>query len=247
MSWASASAIINSPLNPTSTHAYYGAPYFVLYACGGDPPHASVGEAIDAWWEHYKPCYAYAFPGCSYQLTVYPDGPETNTFAGMVLQGTCGGGQGVFGTYYPYKPGKNDGGCCHGVGDPINIGTGNEFLDERDFELGKLSFRRYYNSHSSVASGHVGVNWRHSFDRSITVVNDGTNAVATWFQADGRQIDFVKNANGWLADSDVADSLSKLLDSSANFTGWLVSIAADRSYETYDTQGKLIREVGGGP
>jgi RHS repeat-associated protein len=240
MSWASASATINSPLNPTSTHAYYGAPYFVLYACGGDPPHASVGEAIDAWWEHYKPCYAYAFPGCSYQLTVYPDGPETNTFAGMLLQGTCGGGQGVFGTYYPYKPGKNDGGCCHGVGDPINIGTGNEFLDERDFELGKLSFRRYYNSHPSVASGHVGVNWRHSFDRSIAVVDDGTNAVATWFQADGRQLDFVKNANGWLADSDVADSLSKLLDSSGNFTGWLVSIAADRSYETYDTQGKLI-------
>jgi len=158
-------------------------------------------------------------------------------------RGTFLGGkvsQGVFGTYYPYKPGKNDGDCCHKAGDPINIGTGNEFLDERDFELGKLSFRRYYNSHSSVASGHVGVNWRHSFDRNIIVLDDGTNAVATWFQADGRQLEFVRNAGAWLADTDVADKLSMLQDTSGNFTGWLVAIASDRSYEKYDTQGTLV-------
>ncbi len=138
-----------------------------------------------------------------------------------------------------YDPGKNLGKPCNCAGDPINLATGNEFRDDGDLSLGALSFHRYYNSDSTVASTHVGANWRSSFDRSIEYAG-GKATAATIFRADGRQLKFTLAAGQWTPDPDVSDRLMELMDASGAVTGWDYFDAATRYHEGYDRDGKLL-------
>ncbi|MFO1350161.1 MAG: hypothetical protein U1F68_05555 [Gammaproteobacteria bacterium] len=119
---------ILAPYQVHSATFYYSAPYLYSFSCAGNlPSFPSIGEAVNDWWIRYQGCYPWAFPGCSYQLSLYPDGRTTGSFAGMLLQGTCVGGDGVFGTIYPYDLAKNNGCPPISCGNPINTAIGNKF------------------------------------------------------------------------------------------------------------------------
>jgi len=138
-----------------------------------------------------------------------------------------------------YNAGKDLGKPCNCAGDPINLATGNEFRDDSDLALGALSFHRYYNSRSAVASTHVGANWRDSFDRNIEYAG-GSSTTATIFRPDGRQLKFNLVSGRWASDPDVSDHLVELTNASGVFAGWDYFDATTRYHEGYDQDGKLV-------
>jgi RHS repeat-associated protein len=154
--------------------------------------------------------------------------------------------------YYgpPGVPGKNAGPSCHcatnpinaSVADPINLGTGNEYRDEKDAALGALSFHRYYNSQPGIVSANIGVNWRDSFDRSVLAVSVKP-AQATVSRPDGRQVVFALSGTVWVSDLNVSDTLTSTSDSSGNVTGWTYFEAATRHHETFDAYGRVTSIV----
>lgn len=158
----------------------------------------------------------------------------------MALQAPCGGGNWISATAYSYTPGKNTGAPCNCAGDPINLGTGNEYRDEADEDLGALSFHRYYNSHAAVADSHMGAHWRHSFDRSLEYLSGSTTSTATVFRPDGVQVAFTLQSGQWTTDSDVADRLTTQTNAAGAITGWLYTDASTRYREAYDASGNLL-------
>src|SRR6185312_5440792 len=109
-------------------------------------------------------------------------------------------------------------GCC-GAGDPVNVGTGNEYEDQQDYSgPGPLKLDRYYDSDTSTVSSHIGAHWRHTFDRSIKYVN--SPPTATIFRQDGRQIQFRKSSGVWIADPDINDTLFENDDGQGHILGW---------------------------
>jgi hypothetical protein len=140
--------------------------------------------------------------------------------AQMPLSGTCGGWGRVKATASTYATWKNLGKQCNCAGDPIDVATGNEYRDDEDFSLGALSLHRYYNSQISVASSHIGANWRHSFDRSVEYLSDGTNYVATVYRPNGMQVKFTLSSGQWVADTDVPDQLTEQTGTSGSPTSW---------------------------
>lgn len=205
------------------------------------PPYGSVATAIDAWWARYQSCYSWAFPGCSYQLVVFGDGPETGRFAGMSLQGTCRGGDQIVGTQYPYKPEKNLGAAPMCVGNPITVGIGNKYARERDVSTNSpsgLVFDRYYNSSPAVAGGSFGPHWRSTFDRTVEYLSDSTVSVARVYRPDGKVMRFTSTNATWVADSDIRDVLAAITDGSGALIGW--NYETPSGSETYDANGKLV-------
>jgi YD repeat-containing protein len=235
-----------SPMGATdSTLTYYGPPYF-QYGYSNFGPWSTVGAAINAWWIDYQGRWPSAFPGCSYTVellnpnTINNNDQSIGEVAQMPLHGTCGGWGRVLATAYPYKPGKNNGKPCNCVGDPINFGTGNEYRDDQDLSLSWLSLHRYYNSHASVALSHIGAQWRHSFDRSLEYLHDSVNGTVTVYRQDGRQVAFTLSSGQWIADPDVADTLTPVSDASGNLSGWVFTDASTREQESYDVSGHLL-------
>src|ERR1700761_1904465 len=60
------------------------------------------------------------------------------------------------------------------AGDPINTATGNKYEQDTDFRGSPwLTFRRFYNSGAgmagAIAQTNLGPQWRHSFDRSLSI------------------------------------------------------------------------------
>jgi RHS repeat-associated protein len=231
--------------NTASSTTYYGAPYF-QYGYSNYGPWGSISAAVSAWWADYQRVYPYAFPGCSYSLSLTDPNSTNNAdhalgrVAIMPLSGTCGGWGRVVATAYSYSPAKNTGKPCNCAGDPINLGTGNEYRDEADNDLGSLSFHRYYNSHAAVASSHIGVHWRHSFDRSLQYLSNGTTSTATVFRPDGLQVAFTLQNGQWTTDPDVADRLTAQTNTAGAITGWLYVDASTRYQEAYDANGNLL-------
>lgn len=235
-----ASSTTQTTTTSGATTTFYGPPYRDNYAYHNDGYSSSVSAALSTWWAQYQLDWPGAFPGCSYTPGFPANGAQTGLFATISLQGRCGGGGGIYGTAYTYKPGKANGKPCNCVGDPINFGTGNEFRDDLDIVLGALSFHRFYNSTNAVASAHVGSHWRHSFDRSIEYLHDSANATVTVYRPDGLQVVFTLQSGAWVADPDVADTLSPVYDASSNLIGWFYTNAATRELEDYDAQGHLL-------
>lgn len=144
-------------------------------------------------------------------------------------------------------PGKNNG-CSDGcqAGDPINLGTGNEYEDHEDYsDRDSLRFDRYYNSNNSIVytqtgpSWHVGANWHDSFDRRIQNQIDGTPSEAMVFRQDGKAITFQKISGVWTPDTDVNDALVESDDSQGNITGWTYFAASTQQFEYYNARGQL--------
>jgi RHS repeat-associated protein len=133
------------------------------------------------------------------------------------------------------------------AGDPINTSTGNKYLQDDDYsDGGWLTFRRFYNSMSSVASIAMGVDWRHSFDRSLQLSNTGSTPettlppnAAVLFRPDGKQETFTKTNGIWATDPDISDVLVENDNTQGVATSYTVFIAALQRFETYDTTGLL--------
>jgi RHS repeat-associated protein len=85
--------------------------------------------------------------------------------------------------------------CPDKAGNPINLGTGNKFQQETDFEVKtsgpKLAFRRFYNSQSTY-DGPLGYGWTHNYNLFI---EDKPIRVIVW-DADGRALYFKKQGGG---------------------------------------------------
>jgi RHS repeat-associated protein len=134
------------------------------------------------------------------------------------------------------------------AGDPINTSTGNKYLQEDDY-LGSrwLAFRRFYNSHPSVASAAMGAHWRHSFDRTLELSNGGVDSnsiplppnTAVLRRPDGKQEVFSKLTGQWIAASIFPDVLVERDNAQGIATGYTVLIAASHHFETYDAAGAL--------
>lgn len=180
--------------------------------------------------------YPGAFPGCTYTLTYYPNAPDAAT---QIYGGTCGGGNNFYATAYSYDPGKNNGNPCSCAGDPINLGTGNEYRDDLDARDGDLSFHRYYNSHAATMPAHMGAQWRHTFDRRLEL-RSGTPSNVIAYRQDASEVTFTLQSGQWTTDPDVADRLIAQTNTSGAITGWLYFDAGTRYQEAYDASGNLL-------
>lgn len=117
-------------------------------------------------------------------------------------------------------------------GNPINVGTGNKYQVEADYEgsaYTDIELIRHYNSQDSRTS-QFGANWRSTWDRVLEMPDDKTvKAVRT----NGRVYTFTQSGNGWSATPGVTLNLS---GSAAN--GWTLVDDNDNT-ETYSGKGQL--------
>lgn len=237
---------------PADQTAYYGSPYYCDDSWfGGCGLHADLDGAIQGWWAAYKQYWGVNDSNCSYYYTLTGSGGAKKAFVLMYIHGSaCGGGpSGIYGTAYSYTPGKNNG-CSNQcqAGDPINLGTGNEYEDQEDYSAnGSLSFERHYNSNNSVASTHIGMRWRDNFDRSIEYLTDGTNSTATVYRADGKTVGFEKVNGVWTPDPDINDTLLENDDAQGQLQSWTFFDAAAQQFENYNSSGELtsIQDLSG--
>jgi RHS repeat-associated protein len=129
------------------------------------------------------------------------------------------------------------------LGDPIDAGTGNYYLQEDDYTASYwLTFRRFYNSNGAVAPANLGFRWRHSFDRSLRLIGTPV-ATIIMLRPDGKQENFTKPGNAWVTDLPV-DQLTEIRDGQGVVTGYSAFIGGSRETETYDSTGKLIQVLG---
>ncbi|SFF11366.1 YD repeat-containing protein, partial [Dyella marensis] len=129
------------------------------------------------------------------------------------------------------------------LGDPIDAGTGNYYLQEDDYTASYwLTFRRFYNSSGAVAPANLGFRWRHSFDRSLRLIGTPV-ATIIMLRPDGKQENFTKPGNAWVTDLPV-DQLTEIRDGQGVVTGYSAFIGGSRETETYDSTGKLIQVLG---
>lgn len=123
--------------------------------------------------------------------------------------------------------------CNLQAGNPINLGTGNKFQRELDYQsAGTFPFAlsRTYNSYSPL-SGAVGVGWASSYlDSSISF----SGGIAQVTRSDGKVIVF---KNG-VPDADISDVLQGL-----SAGGYLYIGRHDRLMEVYDAKGNLQSSV----
>jgi len=120
-------------------------------------------------------------------------------------------------------------------GNPINIGTGNKYQLESDYQSAgdfPLVFERTYNSNKSTFSERFGASsgWRHSYERSVTGAANSNKVVA--YRADGKGYRFSRIGNSWQSVADVNLQLS------ATANGWLLT-TEDKSVESYNANGQL--------
>lgn len=136
-------------------------------------------------------------------------------------------------------PMKNLGKTCSQVGNPCHAGTGNKFQTEVDY-VGKgrdpLLFIRYYNS-GELENLHLGSKWRTNFDRAVRLVTAGGATTVTVQRPDGKQYVFSWNGTAWVADADLAITLTGTPDGVVGFNFRDESID---EIEQYDATGKLI-------
>ncbi|MGO9444523.1 MAG: DUF6531 domain-containing protein [Thiobacillaceae bacterium] len=164
--------------------------------------------------------------GTGHCVTTCPAGQTRNQVAGSRTQGQC------ISTIAPSNLGgicPRDG--CKVTGDPVNTGTGNKFQIETDFPANSaspLSFSRTYNSSTSVATT-MGGGWQHSYERFITVLNNGSVEA---MRSDGKSYVFTLS-NGVYTAPDTKDSLQALSGG-----GWSY-VTSDDTTETYNATGIL--------
>lgn len=129
---------------------------------------------------------------------------------------------------------KSAGQPCNGEGNPCDVGTGNKYQTEVDFDTGSLRFERFYNSLFDTTAGHIGAHWSHSYSGYLTI--DATTIEV--HRPNGQLLTFDKTA--LTSDPDVFDSLQ------AEGSNWVYK-TTDKRFETYNSTGELvaIRELNG--
>ncbi len=121
----------------------------------------------------------------------------------------------------------------NGIGNPINLMSGNKFQSEHDFSLpdSQLMFNRMYNSNAENINVDLGMGWRHSYALSIADTGEGgrvvmqSNGVELQFSADGT------DTNG-----------APLMRGTQNTHGYLVQ--HDNRHEWYLPDGRTLKFLG---
>ncbi|MBB6248265.1 RHS repeat-associated core domain-containing protein [Rhodanobacter sp. A1T4] len=154
-----------------------------------------------------------------------------------------------------YNPVKNLGcGCSKSptnpyIGEPINVATGDTYVEQEDFAQGDLSLRRYYNSDPNVRAAHSGLQWLNTYDRSllfsVATTNTATDtplspAEVMAQRQDGQELVFNKVNGVWKSDADINDVLTEVDDSNGYVLSWTLFDATTRRYETYSSMGALL-------
>jgi hypothetical protein len=131
--------------------------------------------------------------------------------------------------------------CIHypgaaSCGEPIDLGSGNMFYEATDYTTygqNPLTFIRYYNSLAMPLGNAIslGANWRHNYDRSLTIINPSAIYGVAVERPDGQVISFSSNAGIYTTDSDVNYSLTK------SGSTWTL-IDGDDTVETYTASGE---------
>jgi YD repeat-containing protein len=133
-------------------------------------------------------------------------------------------------------------------GNPINTATGTKFQAELDYQGSgayPLRFVRYHNtlnaqSVPASAASLIGVNWRHSYDRTLTYAAQLANPVATITRPDGPAYMFTLTNGVWTPDADVADTLAPLPNAcGTTATGWKFTRSVNDEVEAFDSNGRL--------
>jgi len=177
--------------------------------------------------------------------------PVKNLGDGGTCAGTCSGGVGENGTSGARGVGGNavTRTTAHSplmVSDPINIATGDTYLQDDDYTdpAGWLTFRRFYNNDAYTGTSATGIQWRHSFDRSLAFSPVNGQNQATLYRPDGRQ-EFFTNVNAqWVADPDNPDRMTETDNAQGSAISYTVFIAALRQFETYSASyGQLLSIV----
>jgi YD repeat-containing protein len=127
---------------------------------------------------------------------------------------------------------------------PINIGTGNKYESQLDYAGAQpypLVFERFYNADVTTVSGHLLSNWRHTYDKALVVTGPPAPfTMVSLKRADGSTLVFREAGGTWRSDTDVADKLIQLFDTSNQPTGWKFIIARSEEVEVYDAVGRLM-------
>ena len=119
---------------------------------------------------------------------------------------------------------------------PVAIGTGGKYLEEKDLSK-PLEFVRYYTTRN-VDTTNIGNQWRHNYDRKLTYYSGTPNPTVVVYRADGRMIFFAEVSSTFVPESDDNERLTKLVDGGGQLIGWQF-ITAENSVETYSAAGKL--------
>jgi YD repeat-containing protein len=129
---------------------------------------------------------------------------------------------------------------------PINVGTGNKVLVERDVEFGLLAFGRTYNSQVRRTGPVAAPTWTHTFSRQIAL--SGTDR-AYLVRPDGRIISAVlSNAaitagqQTWSVEGNPSGRLERLFDPANQPISWRF-VADDDTTENYSSSGSLTSLV----
>lgn len=109
--------------------------------------------------------------------------------------------------------------CAHypgscSTGEPIDLGSGNMFYEATDYTTdgqNPLAFTRYFNSMAAPGSNAVslGANWRHNYDRSLTIINPSAVYGVTAERPDGQIISFTSNSGTYTTDTDLDYKLTR--------------------------------------
>jgi len=130
--------------------------------------------------------------------------------------------------------GKNLGGSCNLVGNPIHAITGNKYAVESDYNFQSLEFIRHYNSQQNKLDCNIGIQWRNNYSARLVLNPTATPPITFAERPDGRTIFFRLNGGQWVGDGDISDKLIEVSGS-----GWQI-ISADDTIETYNTSDKLL-------
>ena len=99
------------------------------------------------------------------------------------------------------------------VGNPCDPTTGDKMQPEEDFDLGWVSFTRYFHSMTSTPMGGLGDNWTHSHNLRLTAGKNPTSWDDTvhvgLIEADGSQISFTAVGDAYESDDGKGDRATK--------------------------------------
>jgi RHS repeat-associated protein len=260
-------SLIAKPMDVSGTipDVTYGAPYyFGAWSPGGNgctngtghntvpkgPSELTTGAAVTDYENSFVACF-----GVSCNWTVdssdpnYPEDPAI--FAYVVPVSGCTGGEDIYGTATSHNVGDgNVNGDGEGdqvneaapdVGDPVNASSGNKYIKQSDYldSSSWLTFRRFYNSNAYTPRSFMGDNWRHSFDRSLSILGSPISSIIMT-RPDGSQETFTKANGAWASNSASVDQLTETDNAQGAATAYTVFIGSNRHTETYNTSGLLL-------
>lgn len=261
-SWTSGGSVINRGSAPNWTTDQCNTGKWVLTGPGGGAYSRTTWYTLGTRYYYPLPVHQYTrngkVEGC-FQITSLPAGVA------------CASASGVFpGCEFPVdagefcgenrkkepdrcKPGTQatlSGGKCEPAipleqcDSAINPLYGFMKTVEADYSSSEmLKFERIYRSNGDWLNFNLGKYWRHTYDRSLEIVNGPQSDSLEITTAEGTAYKFRSDAaaNDWQAlDSDVKATFTELYDATPALTGYLYT-DENKTKEYYDTGRKLIR------